>query len=150
VRGGRACDVCATARSSQQLQGHDRNAAVPGSGSAVLCGPIRLSGLCVRLSVDLSACVLILLYWVWINRTQSSNTHKKNLTTTAPRYPQIKGGAMQCDATASSRDIVSLDHGSRCCCGVAVAQRIADRWVRCNCAQYLAPKRRGSTTIERQ
>jgi hypothetical protein len=47
VRGGRACDVCATARSSQQLQGHDPNGTGPRSGSAVLCGPIWLSGLCV-------------------------------------------------------------------------------------------------------
>jgi hypothetical protein len=46
---GRACDVCATTRSSQQLRGHDRNrnGAGPRSSSAVLCGPImlRLSGL---------------------------------------------------------------------------------------------------------
>jgi hypothetical protein len=49
VRGGRVCDVCATSRSLQQLQGHDRNGTGPrsGSASAVLCGPIRLSGLCV-------------------------------------------------------------------------------------------------------
>jgi hypothetical protein len=39
---GRACDVCATARSPQQLQGHDRNGTGARSGSAVLCGPVRL------------------------------------------------------------------------------------------------------------
>jgi hypothetical protein len=47
VRGGRACDVCATARSSQQLQGHDRSGTGPRSGGAVLYGPIGLSGMCV-------------------------------------------------------------------------------------------------------
>jgi hypothetical protein len=38
VRGGRACDlcdVCATARSSQQLQGRDRSGTGPRSGSFV-------------------------------------------------------------------------------------------------------------------
>jgi hypothetical protein len=46
VRGGRACDVCATARSSQQLQGHGPGGPEPRSGSAVLCGPIK-AGVCV-------------------------------------------------------------------------------------------------------
>jgi hypothetical protein len=50
VRGGRACDVCATARSSQQLQGRGRSGTGPRSGSAVLCGPSRLSGLGVWIS----------------------------------------------------------------------------------------------------
>jgi hypothetical protein len=40
VRGGQACDVCATARSSQQLQGHDRNGTGPRSGGAMFFGPI--------------------------------------------------------------------------------------------------------------
>jgi hypothetical protein len=37
------CDVCAMARSSQQLQGHDPSGTGPRSGSAVLCGPISFS-----------------------------------------------------------------------------------------------------------
>jgi hypothetical protein len=61
VRGGRACDVCAMARSSQQLQGRDFHGTGPRSGSAVLCGPIRLSGLCV-LSVRKSRLTRLFLF----------------------------------------------------------------------------------------
>jgi hypothetical protein len=48
VREGRACGVCATAGSPQQPQGHGPSGPGPRSGSAVLRGSSRPSGLCDR------------------------------------------------------------------------------------------------------